>query len=248
MFGQDDAIYRGGFARLMRRLDRTTFPLNGAAARLPALDVDLAEWHRRTVPKAVGVVDDLPRFDVARKWLELQYEFEGQSQLFWLHAVLIALSRRRDPPPDALPLFFRIWAEQGQLMARDLPVRWLISSATTFADCGTNADQRALGMGLSLLFDLIKLHESERRGSGLAGDQRTEMVPTSARAPIAFDMSPYSLTNGDLDKVMLARLWRLAERDPVIQPLATRMLQMVMTDQRTVFARIRAGRPPKARK
>ena len=41
---------------------------------------------------------------------------------------------------------------------------------------------------------------------------------------------------------MLARLWRLAERDDTLQPLGFRMLRMVMTDKRSVFARVQRYR------
>ena len=123
-------------------------------------------------------------------------------------------------------------------MARDLSVRWLISTATTFADCGETGDQRALGMGLSTLFDTIKLHDSERRAAGLAGDALSPQVPRPQRAPLAFDMWPYAMARGDLDKVLLARLWALAERDATMRPLGMRMLRLVMSDPRSVFARI----------
>ena len=50
----------------------------------------------------------------------------------------------------------------------------------------------------------------------------------------------------DLDRNMLARLWQLAESDPVFRPPGFRMLRMVMTDKRTVFARIQRRRNRKA--
>lgn len=237
---RDDLIYPGGFSKLMRFLERRQLPFEELDGYIPAADVDLVALHDTIVPPADGDIDDLPRYVAARKWLELQYEFQGQSELFRLHAMLIAVSRRDHPPADALPLFFRIWDEHGQMMARDLPVRWLISAATTFADCGRTADQRALGMGLSLLFDLVKLHDSERRSTGVPGDTLQPFVPLRKRPPLAFGMTQYSFKGGDLDKVMLARLWQLAERDRTIMPLGMRMLRIVMSDRRSVFGRVQA--------
>ncbi len=245
MIDPDAVIYPGGFARLMRFLERRQRPFDDAASRVPAADIDLVALHARTVPPAIGDIDDLPRFSVERKWLELQQEFQGGSELFRLHGLLIAISRRADPPPDALPLFFRMWDEHGTMLARDLPVRWLISSATTFADCGQNADQRALGMGLSLLFDLVKLHDSERRRAGIPGETVLPVSNRPERMPLGFDMNPYSFARGDVDKVMIARLWQLAERDRTIQPLAMRMLGLVMTDKRSIFARAQSLKVPK---
>ena len=37
-------------------------------------------------------------------YLELQHEFEGQPELWHLHALLIAILRRTDPPPPATAL------------------------------------------------------------------------------------------------------------------------------------------------
>jgi hypothetical protein len=37
---------------------------------------------------------------------------------------------------------------------------------------------------------------------------------------------------------MLARLWNLAEKDRVMFPLAKSMLFELMTEQRTIFARV----------
>lgn len=245
MFFVEKTLYRGGYAKLMKYLDRRQRPFHDADKILPPRDVNLRALYRTKVPKATQVYDDLPRYDAQRKWLELQVEFEGQSELFRLHAMVIAMSRRTDPPPDALPLFFRIWSEQGALMAKKLPTRWLISAATTFADVGETADQRALGMGLSLLFDLIKLHDSERRNAGFAGETPAPFVRPKDRPPLAFDMAAYSFEKGDLDKVMLARLWQLSERDATIAPLAVEMLRLVMSDQRSIFARAQTLKPPK---
>jgi hypothetical protein len=233
----DDTIYPGGFANLMRFLEKRQRRFDDVDSVLPASDVALDALYARTVPAPEMDYNDAIRFTAHRKWLELQQEFQGQSQLFHLHAMLISISRRDDPPAVAIDLFCRMWREQGLVMARELPVRWLISAATTFADCGQTGDQRALGMGLSLLFDLVKLHDSERRGLGLAGDATDTLVPGRDRPPLGLDMAPYSFHKGDVDKVMLARLWQLAERDATIRPLATRMLRIVMQDRRTIFAR-----------
>lgn len=86
----------------------------------------------------------------------------------------------------------------------NLPIRWQIAAATTFADHGANAGQKALGMGLSLLFDSIKLHESERRLSGTAGRHafKTETDKTDHRLP--FEMNGYSFTGG----ILIAICWQ----------------------------------------
>ncbi|WP_299653918.1 hypothetical protein [uncultured Tateyamaria sp.] len=244
MSDADSPIYHGGYAALMRFLERRQRPFQNAADLVPPIDTDLTTLWTTQVPKTTLKYSDTPRYDVRRKYLELQMEFEGQPEIFRLLALLIAMSRRNDPPPDAMPLFFRMWREDGQKLAAALSVRWLISSATTFADCGETSDQRALGMGLSTLFDLIKLHDSERRSTGKPGHEKMKFVRHLRRPPLGLGMPPYSIEKGDVDKVMLARLWQLAERDETIQPLAVRMLRMLMEDRSTIFGRMQAYKVP----
>ena len=233
-----EEIHPGGFYKLLRELDRRQQPFLDVALVLPPADVDLDGLYLDRVPPTTQTPEDCPKYSAAAKWVELQTEFEGQSALYLVHAMMVAISRRKHPPQLALDLFFRIWAEKGQELAAELPTRWLISAATTFADCGQTGDQRALGMGLSTLFDMIKLHDSERRITGQPGNTPFRHKKEVRRATMPMRMKPYSLRTGDLDRVMLARLWQLCERDETIKPLGMRMLWMVMTDRRTIFGRV----------
>ena len=155
--------------------------------------------------------------------------------------MVIAILRRRDAPPEFIQLFHRIWAEEGAALIPLLNTRWMIAAATTFGDHGTSTQQCLAGQGLSLLFDLIKLHESERRLSGQPNTKAFSGAPTTP--DLAFDLAPYAAKTGDLDKNLLARLWRLCENDRTIRPLGFHMLRMVMTDKRTVFARLQQFKP-----
>lgn len=123
-------------------------------------------------------------------------------------------------------------------MAETLNVRWLISAATTFADHGQTGDERALGMGLSVLFDMIKLHDSERRLTGLTGNDPFRRQGAGRVPGIAFGMQGYSFKGGDLDKVLLARLAQLADRTPRMRALAHTMLNLIMSERRSIFARV----------
>ncbi len=233
-----EEIHSGGFFKLMREMERRQRPFLEVELVLPPVDVDLDGLYLDRVPPPAKSPDDCAKYTAEAKWMELQAEFEGQSALFLVHAMMIAISRRKDPPPQAVDLFLRIWAEKGNELARELSTRWLISAATTFADCGQTADQRALGMGLSTMFDLIKLHDSERRITGQPGNTPFRRAKDTRRATMPLRMKPYSLKNGDLDRVMLSRMWQLCERDATIRPLGIRMLWMVMTDRRTIFGRV----------
>ncbi|UWQ89964.1 hypothetical protein QEZ52_14400 [Aliisedimentitalea scapharcae] len=243
----EHSIYPGSFYSLLGFLDRKEVPYENVADLFPPPDCDL-DALAASVIQADPVPDhEFDRQDAARKYQTLLVEFDGCSELWAVHAMAIAVLRRRNPPEFVRQLFLRIWREKGKELADGLPVRWLISSATTFADHGDTFEQRSGGMGLSVLFDLIKLHDSERRVSGRPNDAAFPRLKSKPRNhPLAFDMAGYSLPNGDLDRIMLARLWRLAEQDATLRPLGFRMLRMVMTDKRSVFSRVQRYRRTKS--
>jgi hypothetical protein len=247
----DDTIYANGFARILTLYERRQRPFIDPLDVLPAADVDLNALAAQSVGDDHFTADLPDRYAALTKYQSLLEEFQGQSELWAVHAMCISLLRRNSPPPEAIALFHRIWREKGADLARELPVRWLISAASTFADHGENADLRAGGMGLYMLFDLIKLHASERRLSARRNDRAFQARPERPfRDTLAFDMEPYSLAKGDLDRTMLARLWQICEREPVLHPLGTRMLRLVLTDRRSVFARVQSfkkRRKPEAR-
>ncbi len=236
-------IYPSGYSGILRFLERKRTPFTNAAEYLPPVDTDLGALRSIVVDAGQEPAETYPKGHFGHKYCDLRAEFVGQSELALLHAVTIAQLRRDDFAPEARVLFLRIWREQGDWLSKELGVRWLISAATTFGDRGETVEQRQGGMGLSILFDLIKLHDSERRLSGRRNDNPFPRVKGRTRHDLAFDMVGYSFRNGDLDRNMLGRLWELGEADDALRPLAVRMLWMVMTDMRSIFGRLRRFRP-----
>ncbi len=238
MMDHEPPIYKTGFHGLVRTFEMRRQPFENTDLVLPPAQVDLAAlWNCNLDTPAASDTDNW-RNDAQQKYNLLHRDLVGEPQLFLLHAMLIAILRRAAPPADAITLFFRIWREHGDDMARTLPVRWLISAATTFGDHGRNAAQQSGGLGLSMLFDLIKLHDSERRVSGRRNDRAFRHVKGRIKHSLAFDMQPYALAQGDLDRIMLARLWKICESDTVLRPLGIRMLRLVISDRRSIFARV----------
>jgi hypothetical protein len=234
----DTEIYRGGFHSLLHRFEKKRRPYANADKALPAEDVDLEALAQQIIAPHVIDPSEPARYCAYSKQDRLRQELSGQSELHLLHALLIAILRRRDPPMRAQLLFHRIWRENGKSFVGEISVRWMISAATTFADCGQTGDQRACGMGLSILFDMIKLHDSERSNSGRPGQRPFRQKPGSERQSLAFNMQPYAIRKGDLDHNMLARLWMLCENDDTIAPLGFHMLRLVMHDRRSIFGRM----------
>lgn len=237
---RDTSAYPEGFPAILRRVERRRDPLVYAKGEaLPPLDVDLAAMVSMVVldPAKDPAESGESRLSYATKRRQLRREFIGKSELCYLNAMLIANLRKRQWPAQTPALFQRLWAEHGRFLINNLDARWLVSSITTFATAGINEPQRRTGQGMQLLFGMMKLYESERIHSGHAGHMAFDWSP-KPRQSLAMEMDQYSIPRGDLDVNLLAPLWRDAEEDPVIQPLAHRLLTQLIEDPRTIFQRL----------
>ena len=233
-----ETIIPGGFETLSRYFDNRESPYRNIHAVVPRGRIDLKRLKDKRLPARKKVISRGNTRNARQKYADLCIEFAGDPELLAFYALIIALLRRRDCPPRFRKLFFRMWREEGEFLVANLPVRWLISSATTFADIGETPEQRVAGQAFALVFDLIKLHDSERSLSGRPNSIPFPRNRQDDRYPLAFGLMPYSLPDGDLEMTMLMRLRKLAAADDVFRPLGTRMLDLLMTDNRTVFARI----------
>lgn len=202
----------------------------------PPADMDLAAAAERFLPDPA-----LPRPPRARghaiKVHMIATDLAGQSELAALNALMIAHLRKERCPEAAKILFFRIWTEQADRMLADLPTRWLISSAITFADHGRTEGERCLGQSLNVLFSMMKLYEFERLHSGLAAD-RAVVPKVRLPGPMPMGMGAFSITSGGLDVNLLAPIWAAAEREPVLGPLALHLLDRLNADEGGIFRRL----------
>ena len=229
--------YPGGFDAVLAQMDKRRAPLVLAPGEaLPPLDCDLAALRAARVdPEAPEVAGSDSTH--ARKLRDLSRELAGKSGLCLLNALLIAHLRKEDQPPHAAALFQRLWAEEGAHLLANLDARWLVSSITTFGEHGATEVQRRCGLSLTVLFSMMKLYETERLFSGLP-PERAHPWDTRITAPLPLEMDAYSVPSGGLDVNMLGRLWRDAEGDAVIAPLAHHLLDLLNDDPRTLFRRL----------
>lgn len=130
---------------------------------LPPSDVDLAEVRKRAVPEDAIADPSLSRRDMADHLQSLRAQFAGRSELLVLHALCISYLRRGTPlTAKARHLFHRLWAEQGEFLARELSARWLVSALQTFHDHGIGEGERRAG-GIGFVYgNLVKIYETER--------------------------------------------------------------------------------------
>ena len=227
--------YAGGAEEIIARWMKRRTPFQMADDSLDPAQ-DLAALKTRRLPEdAIALKDKHGTF--ALKSSMIASEFVGLSELAFLNARLIALLRRDGPPPEAAPLFRRLWAEESPHLLAQLDLRWQISSAMTFADHGTAGPEQTLGASLKMLFGLIKLYEFERLFTGLAPEEPHRFGKRSSAAmPLMMDQ--YSLNHGGLDLALLAPLYQAAEDAPVLKPLALSLLHALNSEDGTVFRRL----------
>ncbi len=231
----DTETYPGGFQPLMQRANLRREPLNYAEGEaLVGLETDL-----ESLLTSVTFVDP-PKSDsaYAAKCHYLQKEFQGQPEICYLNALVIAHLRKNEFPDHAPALFQRIWAEHGDFLLRRLPLRWLVSSITTFGDRGVNEQQRIIGSSMTMMFGMIKLYEFERLYTGVRPSQ-PHSTASKINTELPLDIPAYSLKGGGLDVALLSRLWKDSDADPVVAPLAQHLLTAINKDPGTIFRRLR---------
>ena len=239
---QSEFTYPNGFADLAEAVASRRPPYPDMAAVLQRVSAPgLAALRDRTLHAPAA--PDLPAGDMTAsdKYLDLCREFDGQPEILALHALTIAASRRADPPELAGTLFRQIWRDHGHLLLDHLNRRWQLSALQTFRDFGETEVQRRAASQLTVFFALTKLYETERLYSG-----------TKARSPFPIDnrahgglpmkLTGYSLRGGDLDRNLLGLLWQDAEQDPLLRPLACRLLTDLNRDRASLFRRLRLMR------
>lgn len=181
---------------------------------------------------ATGICTDL---DDKRQ--RLSVEFAGQPVLLLNHALVIAVLRRVSTPCAARSLFHRYWAETCSFLVQSLSPRWLVSAATTFADHGETEVQRRVGRSVSILFNLIKLYETERRYSGFAPNRPFPRGQRSLEG-LALGFEPFAIRDGDLDAGLLNRILDDAEPDDQMRALCQSLFRQLEECDGTVFHRI----------
>ena len=241
--------YEGGIAQVLAQMEARRDPFDyGPGEALPPLDVDFEPLKTALVIKPGSD----PNFVMSasgygRKWRELRIEFAGKPELCALHGILVANLRRRAAPPHTADLFARLWREEGEFLMQALDLRWQVSAITAFGDAGLTETQRRVGHTLTVLFNTMKLYESERLYSGYHPDTPFTLKG-KARETLPMEMDSFALEGGGLDINMLGRLWQDAQQDVVIQPLAHKLLDDLIHDPRTVFRRLRMMRSRRERR
>jgi len=165
---------------------------------------------------------------------ELRSEFVGRSELLALHAGFVVALRRKLAVAHFLPLYLRLWREEREFLRQELSLRWLVSACDTLADFGETPAQRAVALNGTVLANLTKLAETERRLMP-AGDG-----PPGRRGVELFDGMTVFKPGGDMIDNLFRRIARIAALDDVAGPILDEVA-MRLRQHDTVVRRLQAG-------
>lgn len=237
---EDELTYKGGFTKLIPQAGKQASHYAGMAELLVTLTrngLDSLEAHPTPAPESFNPAP----VTAPEKLDQLCNEFASQPMLLTVHALVIAASRRKDPPDIARTIFLNMWRQKPSVLLHHLDMRWALSALLTFRIFGENEVQRTTAAEMDVLFSLMKLYESERLYSGFAPDQPFRLSRRNSHE-LPFGVAGYSLSRGDLDRNMLGRLWVGAEEDPVLRPLACHLLNQLNREPRGIFRRLKLMR------
>ncbi len=170
----------------------------------------------------------------------LRREFTGESELLWYHAKLIVLLRREFRIKETFVEFNRLWNAEESFLCQGLNVRWLISAADTFVDHHPDPQVRAVGLMVSLIGNVIKLHESERWLNDIRSSKpdikRMEQASKNL-VPLFGGTSCFTVGTDDTLRNLYWRLERFLDVRPTGSILQSVWDHFQLED--TVFARMR---------
>lgn len=232
-----ELTYKGGFSKLIPgEGGQQAAAFDGMQRLLEDLTAAGLETLASRLTNAPETVCESPK-TALEKWHQLCGEMAGMPQLVTLHALVIAASRRRDPPKLAQQLFLQMWRENAAVLLPYLDLRWRLSAVLTFQIFGETEAQRLAAAQINVMFSMMKLYETERMFSGFSPEEPYR-IRRKSKAALPFGMTAYSLRGGDLDRNLLGRLWLDAEADPLLRPLTCGLLSEVNRDKGGIFRRL----------
>lgn len=215
--------------------------------QLIAGEVSIAEMKRRIVPgekREIAFYGDPNFYGHLRM---LSREFAGSPEICFAHAQLVVCIRRSRELAEVLPLFFKLWRDEAEFLARRLNSRWLISACDTFADYGTPA-QKAAAMPLVLLVNMTKLAETERRflADPESLPERIGAIVESHKHKSQVELwdgiCAYAPFGGDMPRNMFRRMMRIVDEDASLGLIARELIRRAIEND-TLLGRLARMNP-----
>lgn len=206
------------------------------SAALPVPGVDLVPFTRDIIPGTPAPTWSGRARNLMTHFRALEPEFATRPRIGHLLACVIVVLRRIPDQPDARALFHRITRDHGTVTAQAINLRWLAAVCDTMMDIGKTPEDRALAMTGSVITNLVKLVETERR-------MFTPHTPWPPKAslrqggPLFDGMISYWVGKGDMIDNLLQRIEKITTTDSPAAPFVTEILNRLFEND-TTLARI----------
>ncbi len=147
----------------------------------------------------------------------LTREFNGKTQLAFLHTVLIVLIRRQIELETARSLFFDLWEKETAFLCKHLTLRWLVSACDTICDYPRSAPEATTAVAASMLINTVKLYETERLTLESLETSQPRLAKLRAKHADLFDgLTTFKVGRGDMIRKLVVRLNRNREADEAL--------------------------------
>jgi hypothetical protein len=210
--------------------------------RLVGGEISIGELKSRRLPGKRREIVYVGDPNIYSHFRLLAGDFAGGFELCFAHAQLIVCIRRSRELADVLPLFFKLWRDEPEFLAKHLDSRWLISACDTFADYGTPA-QQAAAMPLILLVNLTKLAETERRWLADTDGvpEKIEAIAETHKRRMHIELwdglTAYAPFGGDMPRNMFRRMLRIAGEDAGLATIARELIRRAVEND-TLLGRL----------
>lgn len=199
----------------------------------------LADLRATIIPGTLPTAAPRARLPLEQHTQLLRGEFIGKSELLLYHALLNVQLRRGLDPEASLERFRSLWRDHGDFLLHQLDCRWLVSACDSIADHFPEPEERAAALAASLLVNLIKLHETERRAQGDPSQPPAALAyPWPGRHDLFDGLTAYRIGRGDMIRNLQERVQRVSASVVFAGPILRELLRR-MNGNDTVLKRCR---------
>lgn len=201
---------------------------------------DLQQLKNTLIPDDETVYTHGANKNIEQHLKNLRAEFAGASELLHYHASLIVMIRREYKVKPNFIRFEQLWTQEQGYLLQHLNTRWLVSAADTFADHAKEPLARALALNAAILFNTIKMQETERylqQGEQLKDSQERHNQLIAGRIDLMDGTSAFAVGTDDTLRNMRWRIDEISQLHPVGN-LLSEIFQRLQNED-TVYQRFR---------
>lgn len=203
-------------------------------------DQDLKQLKNTLIPGDEAAYTHGAEKNIEQHLQNLRAEFSGGSELLHYHASLIVMLRREYKIAANYARFEQLWEQEADYLLKHLNTRWLVSATDTFADFSKEPVVRALALNVAILFNTVKMQETERflqQAEDLSDQPERQTRLMSGRVDLMDGTSAFAVGTDDTLRNMRWRIDEIAQLHPIGDLLSEVFLRLQNED--TVYQRFR---------